>query len=355
MKVAIIVDQPHWTGVGIYAVELYQLLKPKLPELKLIYVGAVEDDLNLYEKIDYLRREYRLLLRPTTIKKNYKKLINDDRYKDYLFHYVGTDFFALKKRPGIITIHDLIHDKVFTSANLSIKNLLNAFERFRKYRSTIILSKKATRIICMSQVVKKQIEEKTGLNSILINRWIVNDYFTKRDKRDTRNKLGLEEDYLYFLSVGNNRQNKRTDLIKIFSDLLPSKCKMIKIGHPINSVNCINMGKVDDEDYPLYFNASDAYVHLSDNEGLGLPLLEALGSDLPVICRNLDINREILGDCAIIIEEKNLREEVIDIVNKISSKDFVSLIQKEIQIRKELFNPNNSMELYIKLYGDVLN
>ena len=43
-------DQPHWTGVGIYAVELFKLLNGKVNDLKLIYTGAVWDDFYLYDK-----------------------------------------------------------------------------------------------------------------------------------------------------------------------------------------------------------------------------------------------------------------------------------------------------------------
>ncbi len=340
--------------MGIYAVELYRLLKPKNPDVRLIYVGALEDDLDIYEKLSYLRKTNRLLFRPSVIRSNYNMIIKDKKYDDYLFHYTGTDFFALKRRPGIITIHDLIQDKIFIKSNLSILKFLNALERYRKFRKTIKLAKRAKKIVSMSKVVQEEIKERTGLDSLLINRWIVEDKFKVRDKDSCKNILNLNTNFKYFLSVGNNRGNKRTDLIKVLSDSLPQNCKMLKIGYPIESVNCINLGKVEDKLYPLYFNACDGYVHMSDNEGLGLPLLEALGSEIPVICRDLKINREILGNCILPIQEKEIQSNLKSIVSNLDSKDFRESLKEEIRKRREIYNPQLALISYVRLYTETL-
>ena len=353
MKVAIIVDQPHWTGVGIYAVELYQLFKSKLPELKLIYVGAVEDDLNIYEKIDYLCRENRLLLRPTTIKKNYKKLINDDRYKDYLFHYAGTDFFALKKRPGIITIHDLIRDKVFTSANLSIKNFLNALERYRKYIVTKSNFNHAYKIVTISRTTYDDVLSKLGVDSVVISQWINFKRFNKRDSIKAKEKLNLDPNLSYVLSVGNNRKNKRLDLIRKIADSLPNTIKMLKIGAPIVSNGCINLENVSDDSYPFYFNASICYLHISDNEGLGIPLLEALGSELPVVCRKIPINVEILKDAGIYVPEEDIIGSTIKAIINLKENQVRDDIIEAIRTRRNALSPTGAIEKYLNLYKDT--
>ena len=119
MKIAIVVDQPHWTGVGLYALELFNLMRSVINDIKLIYVGSVQDNFPHQEKILYFKKTRHYINRPIIIRQNYYKLFKDNNFNGYLFHFVGTDFFGLSIRPGIMTVHDVIRDKFFTIANIN--------------------------------------------------------------------------------------------------------------------------------------------------------------------------------------------------------------------------------------------
>ena len=354
MKIAILVDQPHWTGVGIYAVELFKLLNGKINDLKLIYTGAVSDDYYLYDKSIPMKKTDKLFLRPHIIKENYKRVIRDTNLSDSLFHYTGTDFWPLTKRRGVITIHDLIKDKILVRSNLSPKMMINSLERYRKYRLTLHLSIKALKILTISSSTQKDISNKIKVESTLISRWIVIDRFKKENREYCCKVLNLDPKKKYFLSVGNNRANKRTDLIKIFSDSLPDGYNLLKIGYPINSNNCINLGMVDDEHYPLYYSAALAYIHFSDNEGLGIPLLESLGCELPVICRKNDINKEILGDSAIYVSEDEIGKDTVELILKLESEEFMVKMLPLIKARKDMFDSLKISQKYIEAYESAL-
>ncbi len=47
-----------------------------------------------------------------------------------------------------------------------------------------------------------------------------------------------------------------------------------------------------------------ALVHVSEREGFGLPIVEALSCGCPIICLDTDVNREIAGDTAIYIDNR---------------------------------------------------
>lgn len=353
MEIAIVTDQPHWTGVGIYALELFELLKPQIENLKLIYTGAVNDDFPNQEKLEYMKRTKHYFNRPFLIRSNYRKLLKDKSFSGYLFHYVGTDYSSLKKRPGIITVHDALKDRWLKDPKLNFVGAVNELERMRKFREMLRLSRHAVLIISISKKTHNDFKNLTGSESIIIYHWILDDKFKKRSRIECLNKLGLNKDYRYILSVGNNRPNKRIDLIEKFADSLPQEFRLIKIGASVKSKNAINIAHVEDDLYPLYFNVSDAYLHLSDDEGFGIPLLEALGSETPIICRDTEINNEILGDACVKISEGGISGQAAEVISKLDDPSFSTELLKRMRVRRYFFEKSKISEIYRNAYTEA--
>jgi glycosyltransferase involved in cell wall biosynthesis len=61
------------------------------------------------------------------------------------------------------------------------------------------------------------------------------------------------------------------------------------------------LGFVPDEDLPLLYSGSSAYVFPSLYEGFGLPLVEALACGVPVIASNTSSIPEVAGDAALLV------------------------------------------------------
>ena len=353
MKIALVVDQPQWTGIGTYALSLYKLLSPYIIDIELIYVGARKDEHIVYSHKDYLRRVEWWPTRPHIIRGNYRNLLKENELKGYLLHYLGTDYYPLKLRRGVITVHDLIRDKRWPSKEYNIKKTFDILERNRKYRETLTLSNKALKIVSISKKTKDDLEALTGLNSVVIYHWIDDELFRERDKTESLYQTDLDPNLKYFLSVGNDRSSKRLDLIKILADAFPSNYRLIKIGAPVRSKNAVNIGRVkDNQTYALYFNVSEGYVHLSDDEGFGRPIIESLGSSLPVICRETKINRELLGDSAIYLDGDNVSKGIRLAIDQLNDDNFLKEIQNKISKRKKVFNSKSAAQKYIKIYEE---
>jgi glycosyltransferase involved in cell wall biosynthesis len=64
-------------------------------------------------------------------------------------------------------------------------------------------------------------------------------------------------------------------------------------------------GQVTDEELFGWYRAANAYVSLSEHEGFGVPLVEAMAFDLPVIAYASAAVAETLGDAGITISEKD--------------------------------------------------
>src|SRR6516162_8822164 len=64
-------------------------------------------------------------------------------------------------------------------------------------------------------------------------------------------------------------------------------------------------GQVTDEELFGWYRAASAYVSLSEHEGFGVPLVEAMAFDLPVIAYASSAITDTLGDAGITISEKD--------------------------------------------------
>src|SRR3984893_6872009 len=64
-------------------------------------------------------------------------------------------------------------------------------------------------------------------------------------------------------------------------------------------------GRVTDEELFGWYRAANAYVSLSEHEGFGVPLVEAMAFDLPVVAYSSSAVSDTLGDAGITISAKD--------------------------------------------------
>ena len=357
MRVLLLFDLPHWTGLGEYALQMYQLMSQNIEDVRLVYVGAVADYHSFYSNLPYLKRTRVWALRPLTIRKNYQKILNDPEFKNYIIHYLGYDVSALKTRPGVLTVHDVlrenIRDKIHLLKQLKIKELIVSIYRNRQIQQTIKLCPIAPVVVSISKKTANELKNVSEKDSITIYHWTSLSRFHKRNPTEVLPVVNLQPDFKYLLAVGNNRPNKRIDLLRKFSSYLPPGFKLIKIGAPIESDKVINVGTVDDNTYPLYFNCSECYVHLSEDEGFGRPLIEAISSEIPIVCRVNAINEELLGDSAFYLGEHFTLDDVSNLIEKLTNTKTLEMTRSKIVSRQILFDPDVALKQYLSIYSDV--
>jgi glycosyltransferase involved in cell wall biosynthesis len=151
----------------------------------------------------------------------------------------------------------------------------------------------------------------------------------------------------YFLHVGTLHPRKNLDtLIRAFAVLvdqgtIAGDVKLVltgrrgwlyeEIAELVQSPSLLNKvvlpGYVPTEDLPALLSGALAYILPSWYEGFGLPILEAMACDVPVICSNVASLPEVAGDAALLIDpsdqnglgeamarvysEQDLRQELI--------------------------------------------
>ncbi len=67
-------------------------------------------------------------------------------------------------------------------------------------------------------------------------------------------------------------------------------------------------GNVDDASLLAYYRAATAFVSLSEHEGFGVPLLEAMRFRLPVVAYDAAAIGETVGAAGVLLQERDLAE-----------------------------------------------
>jgi glycosyltransferase involved in cell wall biosynthesis len=172
----------------------------------------------------------------------------------------------------------------------------------------------------------------------------------------------------FIIFVGNRSKYKNFNwlLYEISNWLITNNYNLICLGGNdldineislIDSLNLVNRVQQynfnDDELYFFYANAL-AFVFPSQYEGFGIPILEAMSYNCPVILPKSSSFPEVAGDAGVFYDEFN-KEEIINCLNKLlTNKDFRNkkILQGNEHVKNYSWNKTTS-ELY-KVYKKSL-
>lgn len=221
------------------------------------------------------------------------------------------------RRPGIqtvVTIHGLEYQW--------LKEYKNILQRWYLPLSTYYAAKAATGIIAVSKFTAKQLQKETHIDNKRIK--VVHEG-TELHSRSVGalhsgsvwDKYGLQK-YKYVLFVGSIQPRKNlVELIAAFSTFAGSNpdYKLVIAGGagwdsaeiysaPMQygvEEKVVFTGRVTDAELQALYLGAWLYTQSSITEGFGLPVLEAMSYDVPVITSDGGALSEIVGDDAIVI------------------------------------------------------
>lgn len=219
--------------------------------------------------------------------------------------------------PGkfIVTIHDLIITHFPTRRATKLGPLLYKAKQIG-YKIVIwMAAKRAKRIITVSQFSKQEIVKHFKLK----DEKVVVTYEACDPPKQAEGGFAHIADRFkitkpYLLYVGNTYPHKNLErLILAFKKILEEESidiqlvlvgkrdyfserleNLVKEQRMVGDV--IFTGFVEDNELPLFYRSALLYVFPSSIEGFGLPPLEAMSYDLPVVSSNAPCMPEILGE-----------------------------------------------------------
>lgn len=276
--------------------------------------------------------------------------------------------------PLITILHDIIY---MESSYLKIlKSSASTYQKFGNiYRKLVVprVVKKSKKVITVSHFEKNRIGEFFGIkgdNKLDAIYNGVSEHFkpitNKEELKRVKEKYNLPDKYFFFLGNTDPKKNTKGTL-KAFSDFLKQtgsnhklvmldydKIELNKLLVEINDTNLINnivlTGYVINTDLPAIYAQCDVFLYPSLRESFGIPMLEAMSCNVPVITSNTSSMPEVSGDAAHIIDPFK-SEEITEAIIKILNDDaYRKLLCEKGLERSKQFSWKNMAKEYLKQY-----
>jgi glycosyltransferase involved in cell wall biosynthesis len=296
------------TGVGVYLRNfLYHLQHIKTDYQFYVYVLSSDSPKIFFHGNHIIKREVPYKWHTVSEQLGFLRTLYQDKLD--LMHFTYFSYPVLYRRPFIATIHDTIilgHKTGKASTKhpffYSVKHLGYQFAIKQQLAH-------ATAVITPSKSVKEDILRRVGKQYTSkihpIYEGVDRELINTKENSSLENKIPKN----YMLYVGNFYPHKNVSrLIEAFLKT-SIDCQLILVGP--NDFFCQRMKRqVEEQDTDkrimFYTNASEedkvylykhaqALIHPSLEEGFGLPLVEAIYFDLPIIASNIPVYKELLG------------------------------------------------------------
>jgi len=288
-----------------------------------------------------------------------------------LFHgvdHIGIPFFFKRgKCRFVLTVHDLItklFPEMFTLKHRMIENTLRP-----------LILRNADRIIAVSRSTRDdllrfypQYADKTRV----IYQGVDTRFFPRDREEIKKIQKKYRIDFPYILSLGTLEPRKNIPrLVEGFAKakmeggiehkLVVTGRKGWKYKEMLSqlqegpfSEEIVFTGFVEDEDLPCLYAGAEIFLYLSLYEGFGLPVLEAMACETPVITSNLSSLPEVAGDAALLIDSSSAEEIAASLLRLLSDEELRKDLQKKGRERAKFFSWEKTAEEILELYEEIL-
>lgn len=321
MKKIIIIEEGlslyNKTGVGQYTINLYNFL---------IEMGY---------QVNIKRKPFLEKIKNSTIKRIlyilwlnfvFPFLICNKNSNTIIFTNTITPIFKIPGKKYYPVLHDLWAYKAPDTVTFVQK----------LYTKIVIFSIKHVyeKIITVSETVKNEIIDFFNCSENDVK--VVYNYFSfgenpqiemsEYEQQKALNKYGIESKK-YILSVATlNKRKNIPMLISAFEKIHNKDIKLVLVGDNssqkfgiIKDKNIIFTGYVDDETLKVLYKNALIYVFPSVYEGFGIPIIDAQSFDIPVICSNIPVFKEV-GDDSLLFFNLEI-EDLIQCIDNLINND----------------------------------
>jgi len=277
------------------------------------------------------------------------------------------------KVPIITVIHDIIYLEsisILKKKGTWYQKVGNMYRRF----VVPLIAKKSKRIITVSNFEKDVINRRLHLGNHLVT--IYNGagaHFCKiTDKlilKSTKEKYNLPDNFLFF--IGNTDPKKNTqNVLKAYAEYIlrsQSKYQLVivdfpenkltqllnQIGHPEISNYILTIGYISNNELPAIINQCKVFLYPSLRESFGIPIIEAMACEVPVITSNTSSMPEIAGDAAELINPSEPTEICNAIIHLTNNLEYRKLLINKGLVHVKKFSRQRMAENYLEIYKQV--
>ncbi|MDE1880160.1 MAG: glycosyltransferase [Euryarchaeota archaeon] len=354
----IIVDQRASSGIGVYALELFNLLEPRIDSISLISASYMEGPALQPPWVhpSFLPVSGSPALALLALVRGQRRLARWDVVRNATNWLCGAHYSLVGAgRYSIATVHDF-HIRSFREISaLPVPGIAREISTLMTYVENHVAIPEVDLIIVPSLKTQEEVATELGVKSYVIPHWINRSRFHPRDQAHCREILGLPRNAKLILNVGAGTANKNEDCLTELLERLPMEYHLLKVGHMPKraSERVIGISYLSDEMYPLAFNAANVYVHTSTAEGFGRPLIEAMGCGTPVVSFETPTAVEILGPNYPFLVKPGDVLGLVNCVRRLESPERVSDATASLSTRAGCFSEELARDRYIGLLSTV--
>jgi glycosyltransferase involved in cell wall biosynthesis len=282
-----------------------------------------------------------------------------------LMHFTYFSYPALYQRPYVATVHDLTPLQYRTGKASTRSSFMYAikYHCFRYVLSRQI--KNARRIITPTETVKSQILEtypatdKTKIQAIY--------HGVHKHLLDQPENAELKTDYppkSFFLYVGNVYPHKNIhSLIEAYhlgeisvpliictrEDAFAKQLKQKVAAYNLQDIVHF-YHNASDADLVYFYRHAKALIHPSLSEGFGLPLIEAMQFDLPVLASDIPVFHEVMGSLYVPFDQtepQSIADAITSFIDNPTSFDYTA--------QKSLFSFEKMASETVSCYQQILD
>src|SRR4051794_8411594 len=221
-----------------------------------------------------------------------------------VFHAPWIDGALLRPRgPMVVTLHDLV----------PLKRPGQYLRSGLRFRMRYLAVERATRIIVPTTAVAEDavaLLQGVEPGRVHVVPEAADAAFRPRPPEEVaavRARRGLPGDYLVW--VGGLRHPDPRKRVAAMAEA-PRELPLVLVGEPGQWARelegVVLAGAVDDDELAAIYTGARALVFPSDDEGFGLPTIEALACGTPVAACDVPALREVLGDRATFVDAEDL-------------------------------------------------
>ena len=260
----------------------------------------------------------------------------------------------------VTTVHDLtpvLYSQYHTKA---------VIRNFKK--NIALITKECQKVIAVSKATKNDLLNYTQIpaEKIEVVYSGIGDQFKPVRKLDiiqqTLKKYQINSDYLLSVATFEPRKNLKR-VIAAFKVLSTSSLTLVlvgKYGWGSDSANILqqsgikSLGFVPDQDLPSLYSAASGFVYVSEYEGFGFPVLEAMSCGCPVITSNVSSLPEVGGEAALLVDPQDT-QAIKNAMYRISTDKQLYRDLKHASLKQaETFTWRKTAKKTLAIYRDVL-
>ncbi len=242
---------------------------------------------------------------------------------------------------------------IIHKSNLKIVSVIHGLE-YKKYgfAPTLFTVRFSDYVVAVSEFTKSEISSRFKVNAEkvgVIGEGVDTKFFYKRSEREIENVLSKykidSKNYILFVGTAVKRKNLN-NMIEAFSRVINERVyeslrfviagsvpednlRLYELPETYNVKDCVKFtGRVDQLDLPALISGAQFLSYVSLSEGFGLPVLEAMACEVPVLTSTTGALPEVSGGAALCVNPNNINEIF----------QGMDLLLKDYQLRKKLID-----------------